>query len=156
PRAIGVGYPEKVNLAFDANQLCLALLWHGQFMDPSRHWTGRGGGFQPPLGYNIAAFPGGPPFGVLTDANAPWPNETGKAAGYQFRGYVYDAQRRPEFRYRFGQSQVAEFFLPIKDVASGEMGFRRKITLSGNGCAPGTWFRAASADKVEDLGNFKY
>ena len=29
-RAIGVGYPEKVNLAFDANELRLAMIWQGR------------------------------------------------------------------------------------------------------------------------------
>ena len=48
PRAIGVGYPEHVNLAFDANDLRLALIWQGAFIDASRHWSGRGGGFQSP------------------------------------------------------------------------------------------------------------
>jgi mono/diheme cytochrome c family protein len=36
-RAIGVGYPEKLNLAFDANNMRLALLWHGAFIDAARH-----------------------------------------------------------------------------------------------------------------------
>ena len=40
-RAIGVGYPEKANLAFDANELRLARIWQGSFIDASRHRTGR-------------------------------------------------------------------------------------------------------------------
>ena len=46
PRAIGVGYPEKVNLAFDANDLRLAMIWQGAFIDAARHWTDRGVGFE--------------------------------------------------------------------------------------------------------------
>src|SRR5262249_14979482 len=53
PRAIAVGYPEKAHLAFDANDLRLALVWQGAFMDASRHWTDRGAGFEPPLGDNV-------------------------------------------------------------------------------------------------------
>ena len=34
PRAIGVGYPEKANLAFDANDLRLALIWQGASSTP--------------------------------------------------------------------------------------------------------------------------
>ena len=34
-RAIGVGYPGEVNLAWDANHLRPALFWHGPFMDAS-------------------------------------------------------------------------------------------------------------------------
>ena len=44
PRAIGVGYAEGVNLAFDANVMRFAIIWRGKFMDGQRHWTGRGQG----------------------------------------------------------------------------------------------------------------
>ena len=74
PRAIGVGYPEKANLAFDANDLRLALIWQGAFIDASRHWTGRGDGFQAPLGDNVLTLPAGPelrrPARTPTDALA--------------------------------------------------------------------------------------
>ena len=43
-RAIGVGYPEKADLAFDANDMRLALIWQGAFIDAARHRTGRGSG----------------------------------------------------------------------------------------------------------------
>ena len=56
-RAIGVGYPEKANLAFDANELRLALIWQGEFIDAARHWTDRGAGFEPPLGENVLHLP---------------------------------------------------------------------------------------------------
>src|SRR5262249_7190687 len=46
PRAIGVGYPEKLTLAFDANNVSLAMLWPGGFIDAARHWTARGAGFE--------------------------------------------------------------------------------------------------------------
>ena len=45
PRAIGVGYHEGVNLAFDANNMRLAMIWHGEFIDGARHWIARGQGF---------------------------------------------------------------------------------------------------------------
>ena len=56
-RAIGVGYPEQVNIAFDAELCRLALVWQENFIDASRHWTGRGQGFEAPLGENILALP---------------------------------------------------------------------------------------------------
>jgi hypothetical protein len=42
-RAIAVGYPEKIHLAFDANAMRPALLWRGDFIDASKHWVDRGG-----------------------------------------------------------------------------------------------------------------
>ncbi len=50
-RAIAVGYPGGVNAAFDADFCNVGLIWRGGFIDAKRHWTDRGGGFQPPLGY---------------------------------------------------------------------------------------------------------
>ena len=96
-RAIGVGYPEKANLAFDANELRLALIWQGPFIDAAKHRTGRGDGFQRPLGGNVVQGPPGPPFAVLESESAPWPDETGKAAGYRFGGYRLDDKQRPTF-----------------------------------------------------------
>ncbi|MFM8891628.1 MAG: hypothetical protein ACKOTB_08400, partial [Planctomycetia bacterium] len=52
-RAIGVGFPEQVNVAWDAEALRLALVWRGAFIDAGRHWSGRGPGFQPPLGEGV-------------------------------------------------------------------------------------------------------
>src|SRR5690606_31956616 len=50
PRGIAVGYPEKAHIAFDAEQMCLALIWHNEFLDASQHWAGRGAGTIRPMG----------------------------------------------------------------------------------------------------------
>src|SRR5579862_9034633 len=86
PRGIGVGYPEKANLAFDAEEMRLALVWQGRFIDAARHRTGRGEGFEKPLGTNIVAQAPGPAFALLDSESASWPKAMGKAAGWQFRG----------------------------------------------------------------------
>jgi len=108
-RAIGVGYPEGVNIAFDANQMRLALIWQGRFIDASKHWNGRGEGFQPPLGDKVIKFPEGAPFAVLPDPKTSWPKESGNGAGYRFGGYVLDPDRAPIFAYGFvvGENPVA-------------------------------------------------
>lgn len=155
-RAIGVGYPEKVNLAFDANQMNVALLWQGAFIDASRHRSGRGEGFEPPMGYNITKLAPGAPLAVLTDAKAAWPKLTGNEAGYQFQGYAYDAQRHPEFHYRFGEAEVEDFFVPAKISGHTEFGFHRKLTLHEEKPAANLRFRAAVGNKVESLGNNTY
>ena len=65
-RAIGVGYPEKLNLAFDANELRLAMLWHGgvhrrrQALDRPRRRLRTAARRQRP-----ATCPTGAPFAVL-------------------------------------------------------------------------------------------
>ena len=41
PRAIVVGYPEAVHVAFDANVIRLAKAWRGGFFDAQGTWSGR-------------------------------------------------------------------------------------------------------------------
>src|SRR5262249_4227592 len=81
-RAIAVGYPEKAHLAFDANDLRIALLWQGAFIDAGRHWTDRGDGFQGPLGDNILRLHAGAPFAVLARPQDAWPAGPSKALGW--------------------------------------------------------------------------
>jgi mono/diheme cytochrome c family protein len=141
-RAIAVGYPEKAHLAFDANQMRLALLWRGDFMDASRHWVGRGEGFQPPAGEDVLMLAEGAPFAVLADEKAPWPKESGHEAGYQFGGYELDAKRRPTFQYSFSKVEVRDFFEALEGKPNPS--FKRTITLESKEPPAGLWFRAAA------------
>ncbi len=148
PRAIGVGYPEKANLAFDAEGMRLALIWQGSFIDAARHRTGRGQGFEKPLGTNVLQGPAGPAFAILESDSAPWPKDTGKVAGYQFHGYRLDAQRRPAFRYSFHEVQIEDY--PIAIGADPDVSFQRTITLRSEKPADRLYFRAAVADKITE------
>ena len=146
PRAIGVGYPEHVNQAFDANNLRIALLWHGAFMDASRHWLGRGTGFQPPLGDNILKLPEGVSFAVLNDSTTPWPAETAKQLGYQFRGYRMDKARRPTFLYQVSGIHIEDTLVPTSEEEFTTV--RRTFTLSGDPL-DNLWYRAATGKSIE-------
>lgn len=151
-RAIGVGYPEKVNLAFDANNLRLAMIWHGAFMDASRHWNGRGEGFEPPLGDNVLHLPVGPSFAVLTNDKEAWPAKTAKELGQQFKGYKLAPDNRPTFMYRVLGVAVEDAPDGVVDKAESHM--RRVLTLGG--AADNLYYRAAVADKIEALGDGWY
>jgi cytochrome c553 len=146
-RAIGVGYPEKANLAFDANELRLALIWQGAFIDGARHRTGRGEGFEPPLGNNVIKMPPGPAFAMLTDANAPWPQATGAKAGYRMRGYHLDEKGRPTFLYSFETIRVEDSFSAVP----GELdaGFNRTLTFQCERPRSDLWFRAGVSSRIE-------
>jgi len=106
PRAIAVGYPEKANLAFDANLGRLALIWQGPFIDASKHWLDRGVGFQGPLGENVVAFTAVPGVAILGASGDPWPE---KPTQYRFLGYKTTPDDRPTFLYRVGESQIEDF-----------------------------------------------
>lgn len=149
-RGIGVGYPAKLNLAFDANDMRLAMIWHGAFIDASRHWEGRGAGFEKPLGDNVINFPTGPPFAVLETAEKPWPKESAKELGYQFRGYRLAEKRQPIFLYRFGDVQIEDYPAPVGD--EDVFVFKRKIELSSSSAPTNLKFRAATGSIENDGG----
>ncbi len=149
PRAIGVGYPERINLAFDAQQMRMALLWQGDFIDASKHWLDRGSGFQGPAGENVLQLPDGAPFAVLADPAALWPKPTGKEAGFEFEGYQLDAKRRPTFMYSFRELAVKDF----PEAIAG--GLKRTFTFEGK--APeNLWYRALSGKAPEKQADGSY
>lgn len=148
-RAIGVGYPEKANLAFDANGMRLALLWHGAFIDASRHWSGRGQGFQPPLGRNVLKLPEGVALAQLESPDAVWPDAPAKEQGYAFRGYRLDEKDRPAFLYAFAGVEVEDF--PLAVATDDEPILRRTFRIAHGGQS-GLWLRAAVGASIEKDG----
>jgi len=148
-RAIGVGYPEKVNLAFDANDLRPALIWHNAFIDASKHWGGRGAGFQGPLGDNVLALPAGVDLAQLPRPAAAWPDKSAKELGYRFDGYRLDEMRRPTFLYRIGDVVVEDHFEP--ESKSEFTPLVRTLRFTGDATRPPLYFRAATAKSVEPL-----
>ena len=158
PRAIGVGYPGGVNLAYDADQMRVALVWQGGFIDAARHWTGRGQGFQPPLGYNIYSCVEGAPLAQLASPSDPWPDTARKPSkqqpdnGYVFKGYRLDGTGRfPEFRYLFEDFKVTDLPSPAGSLENNNASIKRKITVGGNNDGEDLYFRAAKGTTIEKL-----
>ena len=145
-RGIGVGYPGRINLAFDSEEMTLRLLWKGDFASVN-HGSFRASGGERFL------FPPGIPFHRLKSMDDSWPYK-GKTDylfphdhGYQFRGYTLDAQRRPTFQYRYGDIVVEDFFedLPGEDGAAK---FKRTFRFEAPAAQPMFYFRAAAGKKV--------
>ncbi len=147
PRAIGVGYPEKANIAYDANNGRIALIWQGAFMDASKHWSGRGEGYQPPMGDNVVKLPAGPSLAILKDEKEPWPSSPRAENGYQFKGYRLGKDRKPTFSYLLGPIKVEDMpdAVPGKEVAA----LKRTMTISSGSNTDNLWYRAAVGNKIE-------
>ena len=128
-RAIATGYPGQMNAAFDAEEMRLALLWRGRFLDASPHWSVQGMASIRPLGSDVVIFPHGPALAVLADANAPWPNESSKATGMKFRGTQIDAQNRPTLLYAFRDVGVEDSIAPAE--APGKTALHRTVKFAG-------------------------
>ena len=133
-----------VHLAWDADQLRLALVWQGGFMDAGRHWSGRGQGFQPPLGKGLFVPDQATPLASFARESeittAAWPagsnrNAEGPVAGFRFLGYQLDEAGWPHFRWQWLGRQVEETYETIMAAdAAGTLkpiGLRRRLTIQG-------------------------
>ncbi len=154
PRAIGVGYPEKAHLAFDANDLRLAMIWQGAFIDAALHWTDRGSGFAGPLGDNVLHLPAGPGLAVLDKDSDPWPTKAAKELGQKFHGYRLTPDQRPTFLYSYRGVTVEDF--PTAVAGKTGPSLRRTLTLKTDQPIAGLYFRAAVGDRIEAAGDGWY
>lgn len=149
-RAIALGYPGQVNAAFDAEEMRLSLLWRGQFLDASPHWSMQGMGLIRPLGKDPVVFPHGTAFAVLNDLNAPWPALPGKEVGMKFRGYQFDPLKRPTLLYAFRDIAVEDTFTNVE--VDGKAALHRTLKFSGP-ALDGLCFRAANGMILPNGGN---
>jgi len=115
PRAIGIGFPGGVNLAYSADNLAPELIWTGNFIDASRHWIDRGQGNQPPAGENIVKLSGSPAL----------PKES------RFRGYKLDPAGNPTFSVQIGKQFVLDSWKP--GTVDGAPALVRSLTVNGQG-----------------------
>ncbi len=154
-RGVAVGYPGRISLGFDSEEMSLRQLWKGEFANVDL------GSFQPRALDSMVAFPAGVPFHRLKSLDDNWPAK-GKTTygfpqnlGYQFRGYDLDAQRRPTFHYEYGDVKVDDFFedLTTKD---GQTFFRRTIRFTAPANTAPFFFRAACGTKVVATGQQAY
>ncbi|MGJ8634985.1 MAG: PA14 domain-containing protein [Luteolibacter sp.] len=114
PRAIGFGFPGGLNLAYSADNLAPELVWTGDFIDASLHWTGRGKGFQKPSSKNVEK---------LTSERY-LPEEA------RFKGYTLDPSGNPTFLSEIGTRTLSDSWKP------GETGtLVRTLELSAGGSA---------------------
>ncbi|MGB8166546.1 MAG: PA14 domain-containing protein [Chthoniobacteraceae bacterium] len=148
-RAIGVGFPGNASIAWSTETMSLALAWRGAFIDAARHWNGRGGGAQPPLGFDtFRPAELSPPFAVIA-TGATWPtlDSNGRAEGYTWHGYELDAKRYPIFHYEWQGVKVTESYEVIGDALAGAGKLVRTLKLDGK-IPDGALFRVASAPKI--------
>ena len=148
PRAIAVGYPEGVHAAFDANVLRLVKVWRGGFFDAKGTWSGRAGQFFGPYGEDVLEMPPGPAIAVLETPETPWPQAllTDRNLGGEFRGYRFDADRRPVFRYVLNEVEINEQLVPV--VSAGGTHFIRRFTLNTASAEQPLYLLAAEGEEI--------
>jgi hypothetical protein len=147
PRGIAVGYPEQCHLAWDANRMSLGLIWHGRFLDASRHWEGRGQGFQPPLGDHVLRVETTVPLAKLASADSPWPEDDPHASGYRFRGYRLNDKLQPAFWYAGPGFSVVDAPEPVQRGEQASY-FRRRLSIESDKPVEGLSFRAGRGAEI--------
>jgi mono/diheme cytochrome c family protein len=145
-RGLGVGYPRGINLAFDAEQMRLASLWSGGFIEASGLWRGQGSGQARLLGKDVVNFPPGPAFAVLPTPDAAWPvlDRAPRPSPFTFKGYTLDAQQRPTLRYALDGFTAEDFFIERRDPA-GKLYLERTLKLT---TPPANLHLRIAADKL--------
>lgn len=134
-RGIGIGYPEKVNLLWDANYMRLRQVWRNDFTNAAVHWNGRGSGQAEAIGDNIVTFHAADPFAILEKPDTAWPSRQefagdipGLKSSARFKGYSLDQEGRPTFMYSIAGLDVEEFFRPEK--VGEKMCFLRTVIIT--------------------------
>jgi plastocyanin len=154
-RGIAVGYPGGVNIAWSAESMNLAVIWRGAFMDASRHWNSRGGGAQPPLGYDVVKPTGEvtPAFFISDKPAAEWPKweKDVRYDGFAWKGYTLDAKRNPTFRYTWHDAEIEESYAPRTGDPGLAPGLIRTVKISGT-LPANAWFRIASGGPFDMQG----
>ena len=117
-------------------------------MDASRHWNGRGVGFEAPLGDHVLPLPDGPPLAKLSSANESWPDGLARDQGFRFRGYRLDPQQRPTFLFTVGDFKVEDRCVPQVIEGETDPGLQRQLTIQAPATAETWYFRAALARSI--------
>lgn len=153
-RGLGVGYPERISIAFDTQEVNLRLLWKGEFttVDNGRFFA---------RGRDRISFPQGVPFHRLKSLDDNWPYKRKtdytfpQDQGYRFRGYTLDPLKRPTFFYEYGEVKVSDFFEDRLDDKKNAF-FKRTMTFDVPEAQEEFYFRAASGSKVNKIADALY
>jgi mono/diheme cytochrome c family protein len=153
-RGIAVGFPEKLNYAFNAETGTLSAIWQGEFIGVN--WSGQGSGDFNPASESIMLAQD-VSFAKLVDENAAWPllpvmtkeAKTNpdplypKNLGYQFRGYFLGESSVPTLMYRSGTIEIEDRSVAV--VAAEHIQLKRVLQLESP-AQQTIWFRALTGD----------
>lgn len=146
-RGIAIGFPEQSHLIWDAERMGLATVWKYEFIDASRHWSGRGQGRTRPAGDQVLSLERWTPLVQADAVDVTWPEASGRELGYRFLGYQFDESDTPRFRYRVGQCEVSDSVRP-SDLSQMERQITVTPTDSQTGSPQSLVWRLAVADAI--------
>jgi hypothetical protein len=150
PHAISVGGPEKTAYSYDLDNGTLLQGWHGNFIDATPMFDGRGNGTSRALGA-VTHFTRKPVLAIakLATGQDTWAADT-TGTGFFTKGYVLDKQERPAFKYRIYGNLVTD---DIKVMDNG-LGLSREVSLDKP--AKDLYFLLATASNIEEVAKGLY
>ncbi|WP_166830968.1 PA14 domain-containing protein [Thalassoroseus pseudoceratinae] len=152
-----VGFPERTNVAFDANRIRTVVAWPGDFISARESWEGRGGQYAKIPSSNPMWLPDGPPLARLPSGESEWPKDVPKGQkigsnrtleGWQFKGYRFDKNRVPTFLYQMPGGIEVEETYQTELVQDGTV-LIRKLQISSTSDIPDLYFLAARGDAIQ-------
>ena len=153
-RTIAVGYPERVSIAFDVENIRMALAWRGDFINAQGTWQGRAGALEVPAGTSVISMPGGMAVALLERPDAIWPLGDAREGGWRFKGYRRDEARRPIFRYQKGSVEISEVSIP--QMTAEGTNLLRVFDIRGNENSDGVQLRLARDKTIRPAGNHRW
>jgi hypothetical protein len=159
-RGIAIGFPEGLNLTFDAKHMSFTSLWQGKFVQVN--WRGQASGNYNPA-ESVLPFNSGIPFAKLK-AGEKWPKWTkpegrknrentdplfAQRHGYQFKGYYFDKKKNPVFMYLYKHITIEDALSTVdKQTLSRTLYFDSKRIDSFS-------FRLASTQLIKKINDQK-
>ena len=152
-----VGFPQRTNVAFDANRVRTVVAWPGDFISTRESWEGRAGQYAKIPSSNPLWLPEGPPFARLASGESEWPKDVpkGKKIGsnrtledWQFQGYRFDKDRVPTFQFEMPGGIEVEETYQTELVQNGTV-LIRKLRVTSASDTPDLYFLAARGEKIE-------
>lgn len=149
---ISVGYPNRVNFAYDLNQGSLLQVWKGAFLNATDMWHDRG---EPQTAAAMGApieLAGSCALHLQDKQTDALPDTLNDRTEIQYRGYALDSNRNPKFTYSVKGVVVNDTFIPD---ANGQ-GLTRTLTWASVPANKFLMLRLASAPDIKPLGNNAY
>jgi hypothetical protein len=145
---IAVGSPADGHYAYDLMQGSLLKVWRGPFLQTNPMWEGRGHAqLAVPRGSG-PELSGTPPFAVLANRSAPWPDSVQQQVEHEFEGYRLDEQGRPSFKYQFEGLNVTD---QLRVEGTGQR-LHRTLEWSGTPSTDSIYVRLLRADALHRSG----
>ncbi|WP_140939357.1 3-keto-disaccharide hydrolase [Sphingobacterium lumbrici] len=143
--AISVGSPLKTHYSYDLHNGLLLQAWHGEFIDATPMWDGRGNGTSKARGA-ITSFvkTPTPALAQLTNNQASWPADS-TGTGFRTKGYVIDNEDRPQFKYNIYGTEVTD----IITVSNNGKSLSRSVKIDKP--VANLYFLLANASSIEEL-----